>query len=416
MKTKKKKIWILQTGEPVHSDSNLRPMRAINLSNALVKKGHHVTLWTSSFFHQEKKHRFKSFHSLQINENLVINFIPSPGYKSNIGFGRLFDHAILAFNFFNIIRRSENLPDKAFIGYPPIETSFIFSRWLIKNNIPYYVDLKDQWPHIFLEPFPKPIQFVIKIILFPYFYMGKYSLKNSKGYISMSSGYIDWMNNFGGNSSKSFIAPLTVKRPSNSLDFSDEILEWFKSENINFNNDLRFCFIGSFMSVFDFLPVRHAIEELNSQNYDFEVLMCGDGGFYDEIKQEFSSIHNVKFTGWINEEQIRAIYKISRASLVPYKNIDNYKINTPNKVVDAFANKRPIITSLKGEVERLCNSYRVGFACHSDTNLQFFDAMRLLLTDNVLNNDMRNNAYKLYEEIFSFDKVYDSLAEFIINN
>ena len=154
----------------------------------------------------------------------------------------------------------------------------------------------------------------------------------------------------------------------------------------------------------------------NSQNYDFEVLMCGDGGFYDEIKQEFSSIHNVKFTGWINEEQIRAIYKISRASLVPYKNIDNYKINTPNKVVDAFANKRPIITSLKGEVERLCNSYRVGFACHSDTNLQFFDAMRLLLTDNVLNNDMRNNAYKLYEEIFSFDKVYDSLAEFIINN
>ena len=31
------KIWILQTGEPLHIDkSGLRPMRAMNLSNALI--------------------------------------------------------------------------------------------------------------------------------------------------------------------------------------------------------------------------------------------------------------------------------------------------------------------------------------------------------------------------------------------
>ena len=46
------------------------------------------------------------------------------------------------------------------------------------------------------------------------------------------------------------------------------------------------------------------------------------------------------------------IYKLSRASLVPYKNIDNYTINTPNKVVDAFANEEPI-TSLHGEVANI---------------------------------------------------------------
>ena len=32
-------VWIFQSGEPIHSDSGeVRPMRAINLSHALIKK------------------------------------------------------------------------------------------------------------------------------------------------------------------------------------------------------------------------------------------------------------------------------------------------------------------------------------------------------------------------------------------
>ena len=50
------KVWILQTGEPLHCDEGSpRPMRAINLSNKLVEAGHDVVLWSSAFSHQEKK-------------------------------------------------------------------------------------------------------------------------------------------------------------------------------------------------------------------------------------------------------------------------------------------------------------------------------------------------------------------------
>lgn len=48
-------VWIFQSGEPIHLDKkNVRPMRAINLSNMLIKKNHHVILWSSSFYHQKK--------------------------------------------------------------------------------------------------------------------------------------------------------------------------------------------------------------------------------------------------------------------------------------------------------------------------------------------------------------------------
>ena len=53
-------ICIFQTGEPIHIDEgNYRPMRAISLTNKLIKNGHKVTLITSSFFHQRKKFRSK---------------------------------------------------------------------------------------------------------------------------------------------------------------------------------------------------------------------------------------------------------------------------------------------------------------------------------------------------------------------
>ena len=67
---KKLTIWIFQTGEPLHVDKgNPRPMRAMNLSNKLVARGHDVILWSSAFSHQKKKHRFKKFTIKKINDN-----------------------------------------------------------------------------------------------------------------------------------------------------------------------------------------------------------------------------------------------------------------------------------------------------------------------------------------------------------
>ena len=49
------RVWIFQTGEPLHIDGdNYRPMRAMNLANILIKRGHYVTIWSSAFYHQEK--------------------------------------------------------------------------------------------------------------------------------------------------------------------------------------------------------------------------------------------------------------------------------------------------------------------------------------------------------------------------
>ena len=90
------KIWILQTGEPLHIDQdNSRTMRGMNLANKLVEKGHNVILWSSTFNHRNKSHRFSQDKVIKINENLELILIHSPGYQSNVSFKRIYDHFIL---------------------------------------------------------------------------------------------------------------------------------------------------------------------------------------------------------------------------------------------------------------------------------------------------------------------------------
>ena len=60
-------IWIFQSGEPLHSDNdNSRPMRAMNLANTLVIKGHNVVIWSSAFYHQKK------FKELNLTEKFLL--------------------------------------------------------------------------------------------------------------------------------------------------------------------------------------------------------------------------------------------------------------------------------------------------------------------------------------------------------
>ena len=98
-------IWILQTGEPLHCDgADVRPMRAMNLANKLIENGHNVILWSSTFSHQSKFHRFKIYKKINISDNLEIRLIHSPGYKRNISFARFYDHFVLGLNLYKQLR------------------------------------------------------------------------------------------------------------------------------------------------------------------------------------------------------------------------------------------------------------------------------------------------------------------------
>ena len=138
------------------------------------------------------------------------------------------------------------------------------------------------------------------------------------------------------------------------------------------------------------------------------VCTVGAGDYLEEIKFMMKGLTNVFFPGWINKPQIESLAKMSIAAVAPYKNIDNYILNTPNKIVDAFLLGLPVLSPLKGEVAKLIETHKVGFSYGEFLTLE--QCILDLIDDKALQNKISGNARNLYSKEFEFNKVYNNLV------
>ena len=98
---------------------------------------------------------------------------------------------------------------------------------------------------------------------------------------------------------------------------------------------------------------------------------------------------------------------------MPYKNINNYTDNLPNKVIDALAFGLPILSTLSGELEELINNRGVGIHCSPLEKAAYFNACRTLLDDETAHKKLKQNCRNLYETEFQFDVTYKRLVQTI---
>lgn len=402
------KVWILQTGEPLHTDKGFpRPMRCMNIANYFIERGHKVIIWSSCFYHQEKKHRYLKFKSIEVNKNLTINLIPSPGYRKNIGLKRLWDHFILGCNLKNILKISNpEEPDFAFIGYPPIEISFVLANWLKNKKTKVVLDIKDQWPEYFIDNLPNYLKKIGKILFYPYFLIAKKTMRDVDGICSMSNSYLKWSKNFSKTLNKKFDYILPLTSPKLVLDEFEfkEAKRWLIKKGLKKDKKV-ICFVGSLSKAFDFVPIQKAINKLNKERDDFLLVICGEGDNSAFVKQIFKSSANVIFPGWIDIKTISVLFSMAHVSIAPYLSCKNFNYNIPNKIIDSIAHDLPFITSLRGEVEQLVKSNNVGLIC--DENYKsWYNAFSVILNDISLRKELSLNCHNLYEEKFQSTKNY----------
>jgi len=403
-------IWILQTGEPLQSDGqDVRPMRAINLSNALVAAGHDVVLWSSDFYHQEKRHRFGENRSIHLSDSFEIRLLKSPGYKRNIGLGRLVDHAFLAYNLRNWLLSENEVPDVAFIGYPPIEAAAILSSWLRQRNVPFLLDVKDQWPSIFIEAIPPSLRILGRALLSPYFYLAKRTMRDASGFSTMSIGFQNWARSFSGKSNVvDSVFPLTTVHSFVDKSDLDSALLWWERKGVVKNKSCKICFIGSLSQAFDFKPIFLAAKKSLESNDDVQYIICGDGEEAAKLHIMFGNLPNVIMPGWVNRSQAVALFIMSTCAIAPYKNIPNFNSNIPNKILDYLSFGLPILCPLKGDVESLLSIHKAGFPPYN--HLSLYQQILVIKNDNELIEEMSLNAKNLFDNQFSFEKVYGNLV------
>ena len=410
------KVWILQTGEPLPSDGGApRPMRAMNLASALVDRGYEVVLWSSAFYHQEKRHRSRDFQQIILSKKLTVNLIPSPGYSRNIGPDRLYDHAVLALNLRKLLSSNEfDPPDVAFVGFPPIESAAVMARWLRQRKIPVMVDAKDQWPTIFLEPLPSLLRPLGHIALLPYFHLTKRAFRDASAFCSMSDEFIDWMCRLSGRTRgpNDHAAPLTSPLASLRLDDIAAAELWWRERGVDTSNDRRVSFVGSMSAAFDFSIVARLAKRCQGSGASPQFVLCGHGDQSPTVANMMSGISNVVMPGWIDAPKIAALMANSRAIIAPYVNNDAFSRSVPNKIVDAFSTGRPVLTTLCGVTSDLLQKHQVGVGSVSDDDL--FEELQRLVSDDDYFGGMSRRARQLYEDQFSFNKIYADLVDALV--
>jgi len=408
-------VWVFQTGEPLHIDGdNVRPMRAMNLSNALVEAGHKVILWSSAFYHQEKRHRSFIAKNVKVSDNLEIRLIPSGGYRRHIGVGRLIDHAQLAFNLKKMLRQEEALlPDVAFIGYPPIESAAVMVRWLAQRGVPTLLDVKDQWPSLFLDSVPVPLQPLGRLALRPYFHLAMRAMRDATCLSAMANGFLDWALEFSQRERTGMDGTFPLTSPLGQVPALqlEEARQWWNGQGIGDDGRPRVCFVGSLSPAFDFKPVREAAEIAANGQLPCEFVICGDGGTSAELRAIMSGLPNVHFPGWIDRPKIETLAERCHAALAPYRNIDSFRRSIPNKIIDALSLGLPILTPLQGEVTSLIAEHDVGMCYGTDTGRTLYDCIQILIMDSARQKCMSKKGRALYEEKFSFKTVYGKLVK-----
>lgn len=407
-------IWILQTGEPLHLDSgDARPMRAMNLANALVAAGHRAVVWSSAFSHQDKRHRSREAERTVVSENLQYRLIPSPGYHRNIGLGRLWDHAVLAANLQRMLRKEVELPDACFIGYPPIETASVMARWLKKRSVPTLLDVKDQWPTLFLASVPRSYESIGKAILSPYFLSARQAMRDATAISAMTESFLEWALSFAQRSrtARDIVVPLTSPRNESSEADLIEAIDWWAARGVVNDGRARFCFVGSHTRSFDFAPVAAAARKLAEKHTPCDLIIAGTGEASIDWQSAAAGLPNVKFPGWVNPAQARVLADLSSGYLAPYISSDDFDMSVPNKVIDALSLGLPIVTPLRGEVAGLISEFGIGMRYGTDSNQTLYECLAVLIGDRPLQHQMSRNARALYDERFSYEKVYgDAVA------
>lgn len=406
-------IWIFQTGEPLHSDGGVpRPMRAMNLANSLVALGHNVEVWSSAFYHQEKRHRTRKFESVHVQERLTVHLIASMGYKRNIGPGRLIDHAQMAFRLWRLLRSGRfSPPDIAFVGYPPIEVAWVMLRWLRRERILSFIDVKDQWPDLFVEAVPAVMRPVAKVVFAPYFWLGRRAMRDATAVTSMSAPFLEWALQFCGRPRQpnDAVLPLVPARIPVTSEQLVEAHHWWAARGVDLENERCFSFVGSLSKAFDFLALRDSVERLQKLYPDCRVVICGSGSDEDSIRSLFSRLTNVVFPGWIDAPKIAALMASTVATLAPYRNTIDFQLSIPNKVLDSFSFGLPVITALRGVVEEVINYAGVGIVC-TNTVDGWLTALCRLLDDDECCRNMSIRAAQLYADRYDTVLVYGAFA------
>jgi glycosyltransferase involved in cell wall biosynthesis len=396
-------IWIVETGEPLLLEKDVRLHRNGQLAKGLAAKGHEVHLFTSTFSHLPKIN-FGDKDFMQIIDGVNCHFLWTAGYQRNVSLARIKHNKLFAKKYFDYAVKLKK-PDVILSPIPVIESAVSSLRLKQHFGCKLVTDIRDVWPDELKNLAPKPLRPLARIALFRAYNNMQTFCSNVDGLIAIATEQLEYGKRFTNNSNvKTKIIPFGYE----SLRLSEvELLkemDWLQGLGVDFNKKSA-CFIGTLGRFFNLDTVFDVAKKMPGVQF----LMAGKGDLEDEFRQKTKDLPNVFWLGWVNQPKIQALMKVSHIGLGPYK---KGSWSLTNKPIEYISGGLPVVHSIEGDFKSYSERYACGKYYDEADASSLQKALEYYLKDDAMLENSSRNALKCFNDNFQLTAVVNNFESF----
>lgn len=400
-------IWLIQIGEPLPLNPEVRKMRTGLLAERLADRGHSVRWWASAFEHQRKVMAFDRDAEHPLRDGLTLQILKGCGYRRNISLQRYLDHRLVARKF-RAQAPALPAPDAIVASMPDHHLAWEAVRYARNRGIPVLVDIRDPWPDLFVDALPgRSLRALGRIVLAGDFRKLSALLRGADGILAMSEGLLRWaldkIPRPAGPTDRVFYMGYRKAPPEPDLPAPP----WLAG-----GKDLkRFVYVGTFGHSYDLGLILEAAKALlRDGRRDMQFILAGTGEQDSEMRRRVEALPNVVLPGWIGAGEIRALLRSAWAGIVPGPMVTGA---LPNKIFEYLSAGLPLVSCLEGEMADVIRRHGLGLNYRAGDLEGLLAALRTLADSGPSRSEMAGNAAAFYQREGDADVIYDAYARHV---
>lgn len=351
-------LWLVTTGEPLPSDGpGTRLLRTGLFFEDAVARGLAVNWWTSGFDHARRRQRSRTASREDFAPSGRITLVPSPGYNASVSPRRLWDHVVTARRFRRLAEQVP-APDLVWCSFPTIELAGAAVEYGRARKVPVVLDIRDLWPDVLWDStVPWRSGPVRTLALAPLRRSAARAIRGAAAVVGLTDEYVDWAMRLAGRERGPWDVAIPVTCPDPEVPVAGQRADaerFWREQGVDPSRHWIVCFLGTLGRQFDFAPVLEAAADLAGRAPEVRFVICGVGEGLKPLRAQAAGLANVVLPGWVDGGPRRLLLSVARAGLGPYRPLDNFVRNLPNKPVEYFAHGLPVLYPLDGVLHRIC--------------------------------------------------------------
>jgi glycosyltransferase involved in cell wall biosynthesis len=410
------RVWLLQISEPLPMDGpQVRLLRTAVLAEHLLAKGHEVVWWSGAFDHVNKRHRVRRSMKIPLWDKGELYLLASCGYRKNVSLWRVLDHFQVAREFAKLAPR-ELPPDIIVASLPSQDFCAAGAEYAAKREIPFIVDVRDQWPDVWLDVFPTVFRPVVRILLGAMFQQSARACRIARGIVGANPALLQWGLKYAQRSSEPWdrVFLLGYRVPRYSEGLLQKSRTFWDSRRIRQQPErLTICFFGTPGPARPLEPVIAAARQLEAERAPVRWILCGEGTAWENPRREAEGLSTVVFPGWLDEVQLQTLMERADIGLAPYHRSENVWGAIPNKIGQYLSAGLPVLSTLVGGLDKLLARYGCGWTYEPMNVNELVGLVREIIRQKDRLPEMRERAKKLFADYFDAEKIYPAYVNYI---